>query len=329
MQPIDPKKKAVMTFPYEGGLYYLFSRENPMGQPPERGHPYYESLYGDNPRESKNNAVNLMTLFEEVLLPPADEYLPDYRQCSTEQGYYNPDLRVRVGRDWDFLIEARQIAASLIRDGQLLNLLNNFPELPQDPAKLQFLLERIIGQLKLAIQNNAVIIGGQSAGHLVSEVWRLAEHEITEVGSKTSCPDVLSFGKESFKVTALAWECDDVNSLRAIRSSMEIREYADSFRDALFSAANSDEMNREMRRLMREAMDSEAIAKRVKGALETVGVTSTGVGLIPGLGTPASLVGLASFLGYKKAEREEQKHQWYLLGTKIREVSLKQILQEA
>lgn len=79
---------------------------------------------------------------------------------------------------------------------------------------------------------------------------------------------------------------------------------------------------------MREAMQSEAIWRRAKGVLETVGVASTCIGVIPSVGTLASLAGLSSFLKYKQAERKEQGHQWYLLGPKLRELELRSILQD-
>ena len=324
----NQKKNAVLSFPYEGGLYYLFSRENPSAPPPLRGHPYYEALYGDDPLRSKNDAVNLSILFDEVLLPPADEYLPDHQEHSVGNAYFHPELRVRVSRDWDFVREADEIAKLLMQDAEILKLATALPELPQNPEKFEFLLSRVIGQLRLALQNNAVIIGGPTAGQLVTAVWRLVEHDITEIGAKHPCPTFLPFGEDLFNVTALTWDCKDVDALKAIRTSKEVIEYSDRFRRALFSAASSQDMSKSMRRLMYEAMQNEAISRRAKGALETVGVASTAIGAIPAIGTPAALVGLKSFLAYKQAERKEQSHQWYLLGLKIRELELKSILQE-
>jgi len=57
---------------------------------------------------------------------------------------------------------------------------------------------------------------------------------------------------------------------------------------------------------------------------------ATGAGLIPApqVAIPAALVGLASFLGYKQAERAAEKQQWYLLGAKIRELDLQRVLKK-
>ena len=87
-------------------------------------------------------------------------------------------------------------------------------------------------------------------------------------------------------------------------------------------------MNTEMRRLMREAMSYEAVARKAKGAFETSGVAATIAGTIPLLGTPAGLAGLGSYLACRKAERKEASHKWYLLGTKMRETDLKRILNQ-
>ena len=297
----------------------------PISCPAITGHPYYEALYGDNALTSKNHAVNLLTLFDEVMLPPADEYLPDHIQYRVGNQYYHPDLGIRVGDEWDFLREADRIAEKLMRESDIAAFIVENTNLPND---IKFFLGRLIEQLRLATKHGAVIVGGEAVGRLAAKVWRLVQYDVIDICGPYPSPDFFSFEDDSFKVTALTWECEDVESLKAIRTSSEIKSYSLKFRKALFEAVNGDDMKKEMRRLMREAMDSEAIAKKAKGAFETVGALSNSVGAIPVLGTPATLAGLGAFLGGKKAERSEQEHQWYLLGVKMREADLRRIVQE-
>jgi hypothetical protein len=327
MTPQAQPSTVVLSYPFEGGLYYLLSRENPWGGgPPIKGHPYYEALYGHDPVTTKNRAVNLLTLFDEVILPPADEYLPGHLEFTSGDQYFNPELGIRVFKNWGFGNEARMIAKQLIDQQCIEGVSGNTPLIPIDKA--EFIVGRIIEQVRLAVENNAVIIGGESIGKIASQIWRLVGRDIVEVGTGKSAPQFLTFDDSTFRITALGWDCENIEALKGIRTCKEIKQYSAGFRNALFQAAGVADMNTEMRRLMRSAMSSEALAKKVKGCFETVGLGATSVGVIPMLGTPSAAVGLSSFLASKKAERSEQAHQWYLLGPKIREVELRNILDE-
>lgn len=182
--PAQPNA-VVLSYPFEGGLYYLLSRENPWnGGPPLKGHPYYEALYGPDPLKAKNSAVDLLALFDEVHLPPADEYLPEHVEFTSGDQYFNPELGIRVFKDWEFGDEARQIAKSLIEQQRIEEFSNGTPLFPVDRA--EFVLGRIIEQVRLAVENNAVLVGGESIGNIASQIWRLVGRNILEIGTGKS-----------------------------------------------------------------------------------------------------------------------------------------------
>jgi hypothetical protein len=186
------KNHVVLAYPYEGGLYYLLSRENPNGGPPVKGHPYYESLYGPDPTKTKSQSVNLLALFDTVLLPPADEYLPEHGTYDTVDGYYHPRLRIRVSKDWDFASEASDIASKISKESMMPDFVTTADGLPRDANNLIFIIARIIEQLRLAAENDAVIVGGAATCRLSAWIWELIGQDITELGGAAVKPRAIS-----------------------------------------------------------------------------------------------------------------------------------------
>lgn len=329
-EPIDTRVEptaAVLSYPYEGGLFYLLSRENKYPAP-LKGHPYYEALYGENPELTRSNAVNLASLFDKIILPPADDYLPDSTKSTDGKHYYNSELRLAVTMDWEFSSEARNMADRILDDPTIIRIFSEQPDLPKDPKKARFLLARITEQLKYASDHEAVLIADDSAAGLISAVSRLVRSDIHKANSSPGGPAILKFNDKSFKATALSWNCENVDAFRGIRQSNEITQYATGFRKALLTASKSADLESEMRRLMRQAMSYEAISKRTKGAFETTGLLTDIVGFIPVVGNIANVVGLGSSAGSALAERKVNDFQWYLLGPKMHEVDLQRVLRE-
>jgi len=78
--------KALISHPFSGALYAFFAvhNENRFRDPePKDPHPYYRTLYGDAFPRYQEMALTLLLLFDEIVMVPADAYLP--------KGYWRPD----------------------------------------------------------------------------------------------------------------------------------------------------------------------------------------------------------------------------------------------
>ena len=74
-------------------------------------------------------------------------------------------------------------------------------------------------------------------------------------------------------------------------------------------------------------MDSEAIARQVAGGLSTSGSVLGVLGFIPFVGSVASAMGLGTDVGTRAAEKAAEKKSWYLIGAKMKEVVIRDLLE--
>ena len=73
-------------------------------------------------------------------------------------------------------------------------------------------------------------------------------------------------------------------------------------------------------------MDSEDIARQVAGGLSTAGSALGALGFIPFVGSAASIMGLGTDAGARTAEKVAEKKSWYLIGAKMQEVVIHDLL---
>jgi hypothetical protein len=318
---------AVLGYPYESGLYFMFSRTNPSGPSPTRGHPYYEALFGSNPLEQQFKAANLASLFDTVLLAGADEYLPDNHLYSTGESYYHPDLRVRVPEGaWPRFEEAEAFAKKLSTESLLAELVQR-GYFPSDPYQLQEVVARTIMQMRLASSHHAVLVLGDGGAALANRILALAQTEcLTGIDSSSASACLLHFPDSVLPLVGLDWRCEDIDSFAAIRQSKEISCYGRAFRDKVATISDPQALRDALVDLMRDAMDHQSIAARTKGAFETTGSAANIAGFIPVVGTVASLIGVGADAAARAAGRYERQSHWYLMGPKLREVALKAML---
>jgi len=317
---------VVLGPPYEGGLWYLLSRENPSTPPGIKGHPYYERLYGSDPMSKKIRAVNLASLFDEILLPPADEFLPDHWEHGSDNMYFNPEMRLRVNLDWTAMSEFTDLADRLLKDENIITTLAKHSVFPSPDGGARMFIRRSLAQIRLALDHDAVLVAGDGFSEFVDDLMSFVGRDVIDTGHNASSLRTLSFSSETIRLVGLDWACDNVDSFCAIRTSDEISDYASEFRKIL-RTADSSKIYDELLAAMRKAMEWESVARKAHKGFETTGVVSTAIGAIPAVGTPAALVGLKSFLAAKQTERSIKRNRWYLIGSKIREVGLKHLLQ--
>ena len=77
---LKQKKKAILAPPYSGTLYAYFDdcmSIHSRGHREAMGHPYYKNLYRMYTEHTKDIALTLSVLYDQVIIPPADAAQPD------------------------------------------------------------------------------------------------------------------------------------------------------------------------------------------------------------------------------------------------------------
>jgi hypothetical protein len=302
-------EKVIPAFPYEGALYWLFSSyKEPLN---EIGHPYYQSLFGVDADRIVSRASALACLFEEIIMAPANSELPE-----------DSSLRVSSNRkygEWDD--EQRDIAEALLNRPAIQRLVADKPYFADGYGRLQFLC-RTIAQMRMVSDNEAILLGNSFFGQLYNEI-------IKQVGGNyfaNNREKVWTLGLDTLNVVGLDFGTADMETFVSVRQSREISEYAGEFRQAISQAASSKDLQSELLRLMKKALDYESIARHTTGAFQTIGSAANLGGLIPVIGSITSAVSIGADVAGRSAKKIESKKQWYLIGPKMKEIAVKDAL---
>ena len=110
-----------------------------------------------------------------------------------------------------------------------------------------------------------------------------------------------------------------------MRADPTISGYAERVR-SLLASESSVETQRELVRAMREALQFSETAKRVDTIFEVESWICKALHYVPKIGPIFSVVEIGLELGRKWIERKKKQSEWFLLGPKMTEVSLKDYL---
>ena len=162
--------RVLISHPFSGALYAFFAtyQEYRLRPPqPREPHPYYRTLYGDAFPRYQEMALTLALLFDEIVIVPADAYLPrcHWRENNT---YYNPDLGLRT--EWDFEIQ-RQLDEEMVQDLQDEGIRSVLRKVP--PLARQQILRDSRHEIYLAQKYGCpiVCVGGRRRWHCPTS-WR-------------------------------------------------------------------------------------------------------------------------------------------------------------
>jgi len=266
-------------------------------------------------------------LFEEIVLSSADIGLPDvHGHMQSERVYTHPGLRLSM--DWrtgEWSPEYEDVARRLRDRGLVDGLLKKHGHLfDSDFAVKQFLC-RLALQVRVALENEAILLGGQT----FREFYDASISVIGKCfGMSTSDADglLLTFKSKDLDILGLDFSPSDLDGFVEIRAESTIRAYGTEWREAIAAASGSENMREALQDAMEKAMDQEAVARRAKGAFETVGSFGNFASLIPVVGSAASAAGIAADAGARVAEAAGDAYHWYAIGSKMSEISVQAAL---
>ncbi len=283
---------VIPAFPYEGAFLWFLGDEGAR----QFKSSYYETLYGPRAENAAVRAAALACLFPQIILAPADAKLPDSASYLSGREYYHPDLRLtmKYTGDHEWSDETQEVAKAAAANPEVTGLLTQIAHVGSDRNKQHHFLCRLVIQNRLAMATSATLVGDSMFQRLSKLVLNFAPGT-----------------REAFT---------------AIRSSRAISGYAESFRKALITASSQANLDTALVQLMREAMDSADIAEQVAGGLETSGSALNLIGFIPLVGNIASIMGVGTDAASRTAEKVADKKSWYLIGAKMHEVALRDVL---
>ncbi len=318
---IDIPDKVVPGFPYEGALFWFFSGRK--GENYRGGHPYYVALYGPDHHLLTSRATALSVLFDDIEFAGADAALPDYQTAITGRIYEHRDLRIRMSwedNEWDY----KELSRRLLEFKDVNSLFSQVSLFKVDEQLREHFLCRTILQLRLAKESNAILIGNTFYNHICERVIKYIGEEL-QLRSEAS-KKRWTLEPTTLDAFALSIPSKSIDTFASIRQYREISDYAKGFRNALKSSIENGKDSNALINLMREAMGKDEIRKKVAGAFQAAGSGANIGGLIPFVGTIASGIGITSDIASRALEESRAKHQWYLLGPKIQEVAIKELL---
>ncbi len=314
---------VIPAFPYEGAFLWFLGDDSVRRF---KGS-YYESLYGPRAENAAVRAAALASLFPEIILAPADAQLPDSAMYLSGRAYHHPGLRLTMKwtDDHEWSDETQEVAKAAAADPVVATVLTTVGHLAGDPDRQHHFLSRLVLQNRLAIATGATLVGNSIFQRLSALVAPYmggdrAKSQLTGVASK------LPIAERSLDIVGLNFAPGTRDAFAAIRSSQAITRYAESFRNALASASSQANLDDALLQLMREAMDNADVAAQVAGGLETSGSALNIIGFIPLVGNIASAMGVGTDAGSRAAEKFADKKSWYLIGAKMHEVAISDLL---
>lgn len=314
---------VIPAYPYEGAFFWFIADEYVR----KHNSRYYQTLYGPQREHIAVQAAALSCLFPEIILAPADTQLPDAHSFTVGDLYRHPDFRISmnwVENEWsDLNQEIAQVACS---DPAVQKAVAALPHIGNDQKRQHHFLCRLVLQNRIASATEATLVGNTAFQQIsaLAAPWIGAVLGSAKIAADQ--PAKLPITEQTLDVVGLNFAPANIDSFGAIRTSAAITGYAASFREALASAASAPDLEQKLLQLMEEAMDSENIARQVAGGLSTAGSALGALGFIPFAGSATSIMGLGTDAGARTATKVAEKKSWYLIGAKMQEIAIRDLL---
>jgi hypothetical protein len=290
-------------------------------------HPYYQSLYSFEPEKYAVRAAALASLFENIELASADHGYPDYKTYLVGDSYRHPELRIAMSwQDREWSKEGEEFAKYANVTRLFGDIFEKHPHFRGNKNAQEHFLCRLIQQIRLAIRKDATIVGND----FFYSVYQIAAPHVKAFidDSTGQLPEglALNLGERTLDIVGLNFSPENFDEFAAVRSSVEISKYATAFREAVVEASSTPNLQSRLIDLMKEAMDSQDVARRAKGVFQTTGSILNVAGFIPIAGTIASVGGVVADAAERGLEKKISLKDWYLIGPKMKDVALKDFL---
>ncbi len=313
MIPND-SKKIVLGHPLSGALYAYFDKELNEGHHVESSkyHSYYKTLYGKHFESFIDIALSLSLIYDTIILPAADNPVPDYSKYQTNGEYYNPEF----GLYFTWLDEANYShivtdkVRHLLADKEISSMLWKIPKHVHEQ-----IIREVLFELSMAKRFNATLFTLGKRQALAKRISQIENSEEPKLSEKNKIRVISSY----LDITGLLFQPMDIQSFYYLKTENDLREYSKSFLNVIenYSPENPSDIKRDLLLLIKEAISKDNLNSKISGVFEGSSTLMNYIGLIPVAGTVAGLVGIGTDLAARGVDKFNEKNKWYEFASQI------------
>ena len=298
------KTKIILGHPFAGSLYMFFDQQlsdYPFKEP--ISHPYYRDLFGRNYIYWNDLAFTLFTIFDEVILPPADANIPDYQKYSSNGIYHNKDLGIYF--DWKdthhFFQDVDEQIKKDLEDPFVQKALLSY-----STKEKEGILEYVRLYIKLSQKYNCPVLCGGTYQELFSYLVNN-----NTIQKEDSINTSVSFTKNYLNLSLASFSVSSLDSLYEIKSNSEIKIYSKNFQKIIHKYGSTTNTEEQMKILLKDSLSKDSFYNNVSSILDTSSIVCSTIGLIPAIGLPFSILSLGGTFLSSKLKRNINN--WYQL----------------
>lgn len=305
----NKKKRIILAPPYSGTLYAYFNnciKSSEMEHLNHMSHPYYNKLYGMYTEQSKDIALTLSILYDEIIIPPADAYFP-----KDGLGFYI---------DWNKYIsftEKREYEINeCIKNPKLTDLF-----MGQEDYEKKRLLSELSYCIHLSTELNCPIFCGKGTKKVIDKISTIESSKISN-----NVSNKIVFIENYLNLSLFAFNATNLDIFEKIKYDSSVRSYCNKFIKILEKQADTVTTEADLKKLIQEYQEKTNIYQHTKGVFHILSSIFNFAGFIPLIGTPFSLASLGFSGGEKLISRIQPD--WYELAPEIGRVSISEFLKK-
>lgn len=317
MKTEEKRTKVVLGYPFSGSIYAFFDKTLNEGKHIKASdyHSYYRTLFGNKHQEFLDLALTLSLLYEDIIIVPADNPAPDYRNYETNGEYYHPDLGIYF--NW---LEYNQLRSEInekikedINDPILSKVLEKVPII----SRLHILFNTRF-ELYLGHKYNCPILSLGGGHRIIKRLIKIDNLKNNVLSHQT---EKMYFIQEYIKMSGLLFNPDNLDDYHQLKTSKDIRKYANSFLH-IVSEFNGDanSINEQLQKLIKESRDFSIIQSKASGFFNITSAILSILGLNPINGLYFSLGALGSTAGSLYLDKKSKENKWYEFASQINRV---------
>lgn len=296
--------EIILGHPFAGSIYKFFNEQ--LSENPHKDsiqHPYYRDLYGNYPHDYFELAITLLSLYDKIIIPPSDDFIPDYRTYESGGIYYNPKLGLYFDwKDTFYDILHEQVQRDL-ESPYLKQILASYPN--QEAAGIVHYarLYTLLSQK----YNCPVLCGGK-----YEQVYTYLLNNSNSSGTtKAPQQNIVKFTNNYLHVCSPAFKVSSLDSLYQIKENSEIKKYAKNYQKIVERHDNAAASETAFNSLLKESLSKDVFYNTVSSILSFSSLLLSTLGLFPGIGPPLSIASIGGSIVSEKIKNN--KYNWYQL----------------
>jgi hypothetical protein len=296
----------VLGHPYVGSLYAYISDQlggDMSHTSAVHHHPYYRTLYGRNYKSYMEISLNFLLLFDDVWIVPADNHWP---KSSVETTYGDLVPELGVHRDWKAFHglpneERDNLIDQFLADEILKALLTDHFHVP--PAAQRLIVSEALHDAGLSAIKRIPLLCSPGRRLIIN---RLVALEQASLHPHFAHGESIEFIESFRAVRGLALMPKSLDDLMNAKPDASVRRYGSRFLELALAEQNPS--TRRVAELIRDAIETERLAKLFAGALEWAATFFHLVVHLPQVAIP---VAIAEKGAHSLLDRLASSSQWY------------------